>query len=91
MPSHPSAKKVLKKNRKKAEPMPAFWLPASEYFVEIVSATIPKLMPAAPQSMSFLRPTFSMIAMAMSEARKYSVPLQAVSNDGRKPLRPIVV
>ena len=40
--------------------------------------------------MSFLRPNFSMVKMAMNEAKKYSVPFSAARRRLRKPDRPIL-
>lgn len=40
-------------------------------------STIVMVCPTAPNNMSGRRPTLSMSAMAMSDARKYSVPLAA--------------
>lgn len=46
--------------------------------------------PAAPNNMSFLRPNFSMVKIAMKEARKYSVPFSAARRRLRKPERPML-
>ena len=46
--------------------------------------------PAAPNSMSFLLPNFSIVKIAMKEAKKYSVPFSAARRRLRKPERPIL-
>lgn len=46
--------------------------------------------PAAPKSMSFLRPNFSIVKMATHDATKYSVPFSAASRRLRKPERPML-
>lgn len=50
---------------------------------------IDKACPMAPKSINFRRPTFSMVKMAMMEARKYSVPFKAASSRLRKGERPM--
>jgi len=40
--------------------------------------------------MSFLRPNFSMVKIAMKEAKKYSVPFNAARRRLRKPERPML-
>jgi hypothetical protein len=46
--------------------------------------------PAAPNSMSLRRPTFSMTKMAMSEANQYSVPLHAARRRDRNGESPML-
>lgn len=46
--------------------------------------------PAAPNNMSLRRPNRSMVKMAMNDARKYSVPLQAARRRLRKLDRPML-
>jgi hypothetical protein len=46
--------------------------------------------PVAPNNINFRRPNFSMVKMAMNEARKYSVPLQAARSRERKGDRPML-
>lgn len=48
-------------------------------------------IPAAPKSMSDLRPNFSIVATAIQEAAKYSVPLQAARIRAVVPPRPMYV
>ena len=55
----------------------------SEAFMEIV-----RILPAAPKSISFRLPTFSIVNTAIHDAMKYSVPLQAAMSlelNGVKP------
>ena len=86
MPNQPMAKKVLKIKRKVAATMPAFDPPI---LVITARMTMEPLIPAAPNSMSLRRPTFSMMNTAIQLARKYSVPLQAARIREMKGVRPI--
>lgn len=89
------AKKVLNTKRNTVAVMPkptlSFGAPDS---VTVPVETVPPrtamdaIMPKAPKSMRLRRPERSMRGSATSEARKYSVPLQAASRrdmDGSKP------
>ena len=86
MPNHPTAKKLLNTNRKIAATIPSV-----VSVREVVPARTAMLAawPMAPKSISLRRPNFSMVKIAMREARKYSVPLQAARRRLRKSERPI--
>lgn len=88
MPSHPTAKKELKTNRKTAAAIPA---PLSTVlYADVIASTIMEAdIPTAPKSMSLRRPNFSMVKTATHEARKYSVPFRAASSRLRKGDRPM--
>lgn len=74
MPSHPTAKKVLKAKRSTQLTIFAAGVSTAP---RTASKTIVKVCVIAPNIISFRRPTRSMRTIAMKEARKYSVPLHA--------------
>ena len=74
MPSQPMAKQVLKAKRKTVWAIPALVPPMASVTARIIIHTD---IPAAPKSISFLRPNFSIVKTANQDAMKYSVPLQA--------------
>ena len=82
------AKNVLKMNKNVAATMPAFDPPT---FVITARMTMDPDIPAAPNNISFRRPTFSTMKTAIQEARKYSVPLQAARMREMNGVRPISV
>lgn len=88
MPSHPTAKKELKTNKKMAAVMPAPLL-TSEYLLVTASTTIESDMPTAPKIISLRRPILSIVKMAIKEAIKYSVPFSAARSRLRKFERPM--
>lgn len=93
IPSHPTAKKELKTNKKIAAVIPAPLL-TSEYLLVAASTTIEADMPTAPKIMSLRRPNLSIVKMAIQEAMKYSVPLRAARSRLRKfdnPMRTKIV
>lgn len=86
MPNQPTAKKLLNTNKKTAAAIPADTCRGSVLGMEVVPAktAMEHAWPIAPKSMSFRRPTRSMVKMAIKEARKYSVPLSAARSRERK-------
>ena len=93
IPSQPMAKNVLKMNRNMAATIPGPEPPMSLMAAQLTMArtTMEIDMPAAPNSMSWRRPNFSMVKTAIHEAAKYSVPLKAASRRETKEDRPISV
>jgi hypothetical protein len=83
IPSHPIAKNELNTNRKTAAVIPRPVLGFTGLVVAAKTA-IAIAWPAAPKSMRLRRPNFSIVKMAIQDAMKYSVPLQAASNRLRK-------
>ena len=74
MPSQPTAKNELNTNKSTAETIcvvDVSMLPST------ARSIIVTICPMAPKSISGRRPTRSMSAMAMSDAKKYSVPFAA--------------
>lgn len=74
MPSHPIAKNELNTKSSTAE---ATCVPDESMLPSTARRTIVIACPTAPNSMRGRRPTRSMSAIAMSDARKYSVPFAA--------------
>lgn len=87
MPNHPTAKKELKMKRKAAAAIPVL-VPTTE--VVPASIAIDAACPAAPNSIKRRRPNFSMVKIAIQDAMKYSVPLQAASSRLIKPDKPML-
>ena len=84
IPSQPMAKNVLKPNKNTVATTPYSvlnWGAPSSFVVpvDVLAARmiIEAIMPKAPKSMSGRRPVRSMRGSAISEARKYSLPLAA--------------
>ncbi len=74
MPSHPTAKNELNTKRSTAE---ATWVCELSMLPSTARSTIVIVCPMAPNNMSGRRPMRSMRKMAISDAKKYSVPLHA--------------
>ena len=87
IPSHPTAKKELKTNKKTAATMPR---------VFVCTDVVPARMameadwPIAPNTINLRLPKRSIVNMAIKEAKKYSVPFKAASSRLVKPLKPIL-
>ena len=88
IPSHPTAKKELKTKRKTAAAIPVFLFVCA---VVPARTAMDMACPAAPKIMSFRRPAFSMMKIAINEASQYSVPFRAASKREVKPERPMPV
>jgi len=87
IPNHPTAKKLLKTNKKTAAKIPVLVLVCE---IAPASTNIEAACPVAPNNINFRRPNFSMVKMAMNEARKYSVPLHAARSRERNGDRPML-
>ena len=86
IPNHPTAKNVLKMNKKAAATIPG---PEPPILVMTARMIMEADWPTAPNSISLRRPVFSMMNTAIHEARKYSVPLQAARMREMKGVKPI--
>lgn len=87
MPNHPIAKNELNTNRNTTAAMP---VPVLVTLVAPANIAMLIAWPAAPNNINFLRPNFSIVQIAMKDAKKYSVPFTAASNRLRNPERPML-